>query len=114
MEINFANRLAYAFKMPKRGDVARHPHGRRERGVVKRIIGLPHEEVRFARGTGRSSTASRWSEPTVRYKIRLEHEPDEAWRPTSTSWSATTDRWTSSITISESAMREKIVGKLLY
>jgi signal peptidase I len=111
-ELNFANRLAYAFKLPHRGDVVAIRMAGESVVYVKRIIGLPSEEVRIVQGTvminGRPLT-----EPTVRYRI--------PWN-----MGAVTLRADEYFMVGDNrsmdminhdfgrALREKIVGKLLY
>jgi signal peptidase I len=111
-EINFANRLAYAFKMPKRGDVVAIRMAGESVVYVKRIIGLPHEEVRCARGTVLINGEA-LVEPTVRYKIPWNMNPmtlgaDE--------YFLVGDNRSMDIFNHDfgKAMREKIVGKLIY
>jgi signal peptidase I len=111
-ELNFANRLAYYFKSPARGDVVAIRMAGESVVYVKRIIGLPREEVRIVQGTvlinGRPL-----AEPTVRYRIPWNLAP-------------TTLRAGEYFLVGDNrsmdmvnhdfgrALREKIVGKLLY
>jgi signal peptidase I len=111
-ELNFANRLAYAFKMPKRGDVVAIKMAGESVVYVKRIIGLPHEQIRFAKGTVLIN-GEPLAEPTVRYKIPWNTAPvtlggDE--------YFLVGDNRSMDIFNHDfgKAMREKIVGKLLY
>ena len=111
-ELNFANRLAYAFKMPKRGDVVAIKMAGESVVYVKRIIGLPHEQVRFAKGTVLIN-GEPLAEPTVRYKIPWNMAPvtlggDE--------YFLVGDNRSMDIFNHDfgKAMRKKIVGKLIY
>ena len=111
-EINFAKRLAYAFKMPKRGDVVAIRMAGESVVYVKRIIGLPHEEVRFARGTVLIN-GEPLAEPTVRYKIPWNMKP---MRLGDDEYFLVGDNRSMDMVNHDfgKAMREKIVGKLIY
>jgi len=111
-EINFANRLAYKFKTPVRGDVVAIRMAGESVVYVKRIIALPHEEVRITMGTVLIN-GKPLVEPTVRYRIRWNMAP----------MTLRTDEYflvgdNRSMDMMNHdfgrAMRERIVGKLLY
>jgi signal peptidase I len=111
-ELNFANRLAYKFKLPHRGDVVAIRMAGESVVYVKRIIGLPREEVRIVQGTVMID-GQPLAEPTVRYRI--------PWN-----MGAVTLRADEYFMVGDNrsmdmvnhdfgrALREKIVGKLLY
>jgi signal peptidase I len=72
--VNFVNRLAYAFRPPRRGDVV----GIRFSGVhtmlMKRIIGLPGETVAFHEGRA-VINGNLLDEPYLKLPCNWEHEP---------------------------------------
>jgi signal peptidase I len=111
-ELNFANRLAYYFKNPKRGDVVAIRMAGESVVYVKRIIGLPHEEVRFVHGTVMIN-GQPLAEPTVRYRIPWDMR---ATTLGSDEYFLVGDNRSMDILDHDfgRALREKIVGKMLY
>jgi signal peptidase I len=62
-----ANRLAYAWRVPKRGDVVAIRMAGRRIVLVKRVIGLPGERIRIAAGQV-FINGQRLDEPYVKYR----------------------------------------------
>ena len=73
-ELNFANRLAFAWRPPARGDVVAIRMAGPHVVYVKRIIGLPGERVEFTMGTVLID-GQPLVEPTVVYRAPWNVDP---------------------------------------
>lgn len=74
--INCVNRMAYVFHEPQRGDVVAIRFADNHVMLMKRIIGMPGEEIAFHRGQA-IINGQPLDEPYVRYSCNWELPPEK-------------------------------------